>query len=162
MTKVELQQLLEKLDYQMVAEQPEPDLRSVILAALGLGIDSREESSLSNDAPDNAAQILKQKILSNEFDVFMVHHSINKAATLSICKLLRRQGIYPWIDVEQIRPGTWFQDVIQSAILKARAAAIVFGPEGIGKWQVLEIRSFIEHCVIHEIPVIAVLLPGIP
>jgi hypothetical protein len=42
-----------------------------------------------------------------------------------------------------------------------KSAAIVFGKSGIGKWQAMEIRSFIRRCVDNNIPIIPVLLPGI-
>jgi hypothetical protein len=54
-----------------------------------------------------------------------------------------------------------YPDAIQSAVLKVRSAAVFFGPDGSGRWQVLEIRSFMERCVMSGIPVIPVLLPGL-
>jgi hypothetical protein len=158
MTHAELDRLLSDLGHESAAEQPEPSIRSRILVALGLA--SEEAGSLDAISHD-AAQILAGKMRHNEFDVFMAHNSSDEESVRSICRSLQNHGIYPWIDVEQIRPGTWFQDAIQSAIRKVQAAAIVLGPEGVGRWQALEIRSFIEQCVDRGIPVIPVLLPGV-
>ena len=74
---------------------------------------------------------------------------------------LRQRGIRPWIDVDEIPPGRWFQDVVQSAIPKVKSVAVFIGSYGLGKWQVLELRAFISQCVERQLPVIPVLLPGV-
>jgi hypothetical protein len=79
---------------------------------------------------------------------------------LRLGSLLRNHGIYPWIDVEQIPPGRWFQDVLQSAIRIVKSAAIVIGSSGMGKWQAVEMKAFVSRCVESGIPIIPVLLPG--
>jgi hypothetical protein len=48
----------------------------------------------------------------------------DKAAVLAVAAALKRRGLLPWIDVKQIPPGRWFQDVIQAGILKVRFTAI--------------------------------------
>lgn len=95
------------------------------------------------------------------FDVFMAHSNKDKDLILEISKNLRAKQITPWVDIEQIPPGRWFQDIIQSAVKKAKTAAIFIGTEGIGKWQELELRAFISQCVEHGVPVIPVLLPNV-
>ena len=97
----------------------------------------------------------------DSFDVFLAHNSQDKTQIAAIGAELKRRGLKPWIDKEQIAPGRWFQDVIQGAISKVRSAAIFIGPKGLGRWQVLELRAFISQCVKKEIPVIPVLLPGV-
>ncbi|GIM88295.1 toll/interleukin-1 receptor domain-containing protein [Paractinoplanes toevensis] len=94
------------------------------------------------------------------FDVFMAHNSADKPAVRALGRRLRARGLNPWIDIEQIPPGRWFSDVIQSAVLTAGAAAVCIGPAGVGRWQALEIRTFLEQCVNRGVPVIPVLLPG--
>ena len=42
-----------------------------------------------------------------------------------------------------------------------RAALIVIGPQGLGRWQALEVRSFVQQAVERRTPVIPVLLPGV-
>jgi hypothetical protein len=95
------------------------------------------------------------------FDVFLAHNSKDKPAVLAIAEVLKARGISYWIDVERIPPGRWFQDVIQAAIPRAKCAAVFLGPDGIGKWQVVEVRAFISQCVERGLPVIPVLLPGV-
>ncbi len=96
-----------------------------------------------------------------EFDVFLAHNSQAKPAVRAISEALKRRGLKPWLDEEQIPPGRWFQKIIQAAISKAGCAAIFIGPEGLGKWQELELRAFVSQCVEADIPVIPVLLPGV-
>ncbi|MFI6099910.1 toll/interleukin-1 receptor domain-containing protein [Lentzea sp. NPDC051213] len=99
---------------------------------------------------------------ANRFDVFLVYNTSDLAEVLEISGALRLRGIRPWIDVEQVRPGTWVQDAIQAAVRASRAAAVFLGPRGAGRWQRLEILAFVERCTVEEIPVVPVLLPGVP
>ena len=127
----------------------------MILVALGL-----YTATTANITSDRAARELQEKVLADDFDVFIAHNSHDKPAILELGRRLRAAGIYPWIDVEQIAPGRWFQDVIQAVIPQVRAAAIFIGGSGLGRWQALELRTFITACVERGLPVIPVLLPG--
>lgn len=128
---------------------------SSILMAIGLTAD------VGSTADDRCkVDLLKEKAIKGQFDVFLAHNSEDRAAVLRLGNRLRSRGIYPWIDVEQVPPGQWFQDVLQSAIRTVRAAAIIFGATGVGKWQAVEMRAFISRCVQNGKPVIPVLLPG--
>ena len=96
-----------------------------------------------------------------EFDVFLAHNSLDKREVQFIAALLRQRGLEPWIDDEQIPPGRPFQEEIQQAIPLVKSAAIFIGVRGLGRWQILELRSLINQCVKRNIPVIPVLLPGV-
>jgi CHASE2 domain-containing sensor protein len=102
-----------------------------------------------------------KKLSEAVYDVFLAHNNQDKPAVLAIAAALKRRGLSPWIDVEQIPPGRWFQDVIQPAILEVRSTAIFLGPGGLGRWQALELRAFVSQCVERQMPVIPVLLPGV-
>jgi hypothetical protein len=104
-----------------------------------------------------AAQIVKIK----DFDVFLAHSKLDKLHIELINQELKRRGIKTWLDKEQIPPGRWFQDVIQQAILSSKTAAIFVGAKGLGKFEIIELRSLISRCLEHEIPVIPILLPGV-
>jgi len=93
--------------------------------------------------------------------VFLAHNSQDKREVMALGDQLRQHGVYPWIDVEQIAPGRWFQDVIQSAVRKVKAAAVIIGKAGVGRWQAVELRTFVSRCVEQGIPLIPVLLPGV-
>jgi hypothetical protein len=137
------------------------ELHDSILLGIGLLPESWQESSnVSRSAADRLERI-KGKVKCGGFDVFLAHNSQDKELVLRLGQQLRNRGVYPWIDVEQIPPGRWFQDVIQSAVRSVKTAAIVIGSAGIGRWQVLELRAFVSRCVEKGIPLIPVLLPGV-
>jgi hypothetical protein len=104
---------------------------------------------------------IKEQLTSEKHDVFLAHNSDDKPEIEIICFKLRQKGLNPWLDKEQIPPGRWFQDVIQDTIKKISSAAIFISEKGLGRWQVVELRSFISQCVERKIPVIPVLLPGV-
>ncbi len=101
------------------------------------------------------------QVATKDFDIFLAHNNQDKPQVEAVAAELRKRGLNPWLDKEQIPPGRWFQDNIQDIIPKVKSAAIFVGPHGIGKWQEVELRSFISQCVEGEIPVIPVLLPGV-
>ncbi len=96
-----------------------------------------------------------------QFDVFLAHNSQDKLQVRAIANELKRHGIKPWLDEEQIPPGCSFQDVIQQAIPNVKSAAIFIGSRGLGNWQAMELQALISHCVETDIPLIPVLLPGV-
>lgn len=113
------------------------------------------------DERHRASAGAKKRSRRKKFDVFLAHHSVDKPLVEEIARELKRRGIRPWIDTEQIPPGALFQDQLQEAIPQVRSAAIILGPTGLGKWQALELRTSISACVESGLPVIPVLLPGV-
>ena len=102
----------------------------------------------------------KSKIDIVSFDAFIAHNSADKKAIEQIAAYLRKHGLRPWLDKEQIAPGRFFQDVIQEHLPRCKSALIFIGRAGIGRWQTVEIRSLMSRCVEQNIPIIPVLLPG--
>ncbi|PSR17347.1 hypothetical protein C8255_13040 [filamentous cyanobacterium CCP3] len=96
-----------------------------------------------------------------QFDVFLAHSSKDKPLIRRIYRKLTELGIRPWLDEEEIAPGTNFQDEIQQAIGRIKTAAIFLGQGGLGRWQALELKAFINQCIRRDIPIIPVLLPGV-
>jgi serine/threonine protein kinase len=91
------------------------------------------------------------------FDVFLCHNSEDKPAVREISKRLCREGIKPWLDEEQIRPGTSWQTALGQQIGDIRSAAVFVGG-GLGPWQNQEIQAFLNQLVERECPVIPVIL----
>ena len=96
-----------------------------------------------------------------KFDVFLAHNSVDKPQVRVIASELRRRGLNPWLDEEQIPPGRSFQEEIQKAIPQIQSAAIFIGLTGLGRWQVLELQTLTSQFINNGIPVIPVLLPGV-
>ncbi len=118
-------------------------------------------NSLSTSNPSKISKKIEKQLSSDVYDVFLAHNSADKLFVEKISKKLKERGLNPWLDKEQIPPGRWFQDVIQDTIKKISSAAIFISNSGLGRWQVVELRSFISQCVDRNIPVIPVLLPGV-
>ncbi|HEX5270756.1 MAG TPA: TIR domain-containing protein, partial [Gemmataceae bacterium] len=96
-----------------------------------------------------------------EFDVFLAHNNKDKPEVKATCQALKDCGLKPWLDVEQIPPGTFFQDVIQQGIARSMSAVVFLGLEGTGTFQAMELRAIIGKFVNTGRRVIPVLLPGV-
>jgi formylglycine-generating enzyme required for sulfatase activity len=97
-----------------------------------------------------------------QFDVFLCHNSEDKAAVEQIALKLQKNGIKPWLDIWNLRPGTLWQDELQVQITTITAAAVFVGQKGLGSWQSEEISAFLEECRIRQCPVIPVILNNAP
>jgi hypothetical protein len=129
--------------------------------AAGDGTDQRDRNGKTGSTPSQNDGIWAGDETKNYYDVFLAHNSKDGQAVLAIKEQLERRYIRTWLYSEQVPPGRWFQDVIQAAISKVKSAAVFLGPHGVGKWQAVDLRSFISQCVRRDIPVIPVLLPGV-
>lgn len=94
------------------------------------------------------------------FDVFMAYNWEDKQAVQSIATRIKEAGFRPWIDGEQVPPGTPFAKQIEIAIAQSNATAIFIGEKGIGSWQSLEIQMCLITSIKASIPVIPVILPN--
>jgi hypothetical protein len=59
------------------------------------------------------------------FDVFLCHNSEDKPAVREIAQKLAKEGIKPWLDEEQIRPGTSWQTALEQQIESIKSAAVL-------------------------------------
>lgn len=106
------------------------------------------------------AEALETKIANDDFDVFMCHNKEDKPAIRTISALLKNQGVYPWLDEEQLQPGLPWQRTLEERIATIKAAAVFIGDSGIGPWQQLEIETLLRQFIERECPVIPVILPS--
>jgi hypothetical protein len=95
------------------------------------------------------------------FDVFLCHNSADKPAVREIALELTKEGIKPWLDVDQIRPGTSWQTTLGEQIENIKSAAILVCDAGLGPWQNQESQSFLNQFVKRGCPVIPVILPSV-
>src|SRR6185503_17280387 len=96
-----------------------------------------------------------------ELDVFLSHATADKPVVERLARLLRKQGLEPWLDEWNLVPGEPWQEAIEDALARCAACAVFFGPGGTGPWQGEEMRAAIERQVTEgRYPVIPVLLPG--
>ncbi|PZO20572.1 MAG: hypothetical protein DCF25_06425 [Leptolyngbya foveolarum] len=66
-------------------------------------------------------------MIERPFDVFLAHRSVDKPLIRKIYRALKARGLNPWLDEEEIPPGTSFQEELQQAIGRVKTAAICIG-----------------------------------
>ena len=96
------------------------------------------------------------------FDVFLSHNSKDKPIVAEVSERLKTRGLKVWLDVEELVPGRSFQKGLEHIIETAASAAILVGRDGLGPWEVPEMRACLQEFVHRSLPVIPVLLPGAP
>lgn len=102
------------------------------------------------------------KQATNDFDVFLCHHSVDKPAVKKIGEQLKAQGILPWLDQWELQPGLPWQRLLEKQIAKIKSAAVFIGKDGIGPWEQMELEAFLREFVRRECPVIPVILADAP
>lgn len=93
------------------------------------------------------------------FDVFMCHNSQDKDAVRQMNSRLLKSGVTTWLDEEQLPPGRLWQELLEEQIESIRTAAVFVGNSGLGPWQNIEIRAFLQEFVRRRCPIIPVILP---
>jgi internalin A len=96
------------------------------------------------------------------FDVFLCHNSEDKTAVRDIARQLAEKGIRPWLDEEQIRPGTPWQTALGQQIEGIKSAAVFVGESGLGPWQNEEIQALLSEFIRRGCLVIPVILASAP
>jgi hypothetical protein len=119
--------------------------------------------------PDNNSAIKEQPMSQastpqgkKEFDVFLCHNGKDKPEVKRIGELLRAQGIAPWLDEWELRPGLPWQRALEEQIEHIKSAAVFVGSNGRGPWQDMELEALIREFVDRGCPVIPVVLADAP
>ena len=94
------------------------------------------------------------------FDVFLCHNGEDKEEIRKIADNLENQGVNPWLDEREIRPGTSWQTALGEQIENIKSAAVFVGESGLGPWQNQEIQALLSQFVKRNCPVIPVVLPS--
>ena len=90
--------------------------------------------------------------------MFLCHNSEDKPAVREICRTLVSEGVKPWLDEEQIQPGTSWQTALGEQIKSIKSTAVFVGNSGIGPWQNEEIQAFLDQFMKRKCPVIPTIL----
>lgn len=106
-----------------------------------------------------AKSTLQGKLESSDFDVFLCHNNRDKPEVKEIGMKLKEYGILPWLDEWNLRPGFPWQPALEEQIERIKAAAVFVGTSGVGPWQDIELRGFLQQFVARQCPVIPVILP---
>ncbi|MFI7598308.1 TIR domain-containing protein [Actinoplanes sp. NPDC049681] len=109
---------------------------------------------------DIAQTVLRGKIETSDFDVFLCYNTRDRESVVALAERLKERGILPWLDVWEIPPGVRWQKVLRKGLKSARSAAVFVGPGGPGPWQDLEVETLLQHYARQHRPIIPVVLPG--
>lgn len=96
------------------------------------------------------------------FDVFLSHNSKDKPAVRQLAEILKTRGLTVWLDEWELVPGRPWQEALEEIIQTANSAAVLVGKDGLGPWEIPEMRGCLSEFVKRRIPVIPVLLPNAP
>jgi hypothetical protein len=66
-----------------------------------------------------------------------------------------------WLDEWELVPGRPWQEALESVIHTVRTALVLVGKDGLGPWEIPEMRGCITQFVERQMPVIPVMLPGV-
>lgn len=98
--------------------------------------------------------------MTGSFDVFLSHNSQDKPTVRRLAQALQARGLQIWRDEEQLVTGRPWQEALEAIIQTVRTAAVLVGKDGLGPWEIPEMRACLSEFVKRELPVIPVLLPG--
>lgn len=94
------------------------------------------------------------------FDAFICYNSQDKTRITKLKNRLKKAGIKTWFDEDQLPPGRTWQNILEEQISSIRTAVVFVGQNGIGPWQRLEVKAFLQEFVGRGCPVIPVILPN--
>ncbi len=100
--------------------------------------------------------------MGGSFDVFLSHNSKDKSTVRQLVQALQDRGLRVWLDEEQLMPGRPWQEALEEIIQTTRTAAVLVGKDGLGPWEIPEMRACLSEFVSRRLPVIPVLLPDAP
>jgi len=102
-----------------------------------------------------------------QFDVFLAHNSQDKPLVRAIANELRRRGLNPWLDEEEILGGDPILETVYNGILQSKAGAFFISQNGLGNFQEnIELYTVIDQFLTRKrqsqsFRVIPILLPGV-
>jgi hypothetical protein len=100
--------------------------------------------------------------MDGSFDVFLSHNSKDKPTVRQLTQASQARGLEVWLDEEQLVPGRPWQEALEEIIQTTRTAAVLVGKDGLGPWEIPEMRACLSEFVNRKLPVIPVLLPNAP
>jgi hypothetical protein len=100
--------------------------------------------------------------VSNTYDVFLSHNSLDKPAVEKIARSLIEANLRVFLDKWNLLPGDRLIEELEKALEQSETVAVFVGESGISPWHNEEIRSAILEAIRtrDEYRVIPVLLPG--
>ncbi len=95
-----------------------------------------------------------------DFDVLLSHNSEDQPAVRELGEALRERDLRVWLDEWELVPGRPWQEALEKILAEVRSVAVLVGKDGLGPWEIPEMRAALSQAVRRDLPVIPVLLPG--
>lgn len=108
------------------------------------------------------AALLEQKRQNDAYDVYICYDEADETEVMDIGQKLKAQGILPWFDMLEVRPGTPERRQQERQIQKISVASVFVGQHKIVDKEELQMYTFIDQFFEREIPVIPVILASAP
>jgi GTPase SAR1 family protein len=106
-----------------------------------------------------ARSVVRGKEAIGEFDVFLCYHGPDLPEVLRVCEMLKDNGLSPWVDHWNVRPGSSWIEAVSEVLRKVPAAAVCIGSDGSGRFQNQEIEALLHEFADGGRQVIPVILP---
>lgn len=104
----------------------------------------------------------EEKSDRSEFDVLLSYNSKDSERVETIANQLKDNGLAPWLDKWELRPGLPWIPSWEEAIEKTKSAAIFFGKEGLAPWQQMGRFALLNELTERNCPVIPIFLETAP
>jgi TIR domain len=98
----------------------------------------------------------------DDFDVFLCYNKVDRPEVRKIGERLKAEGIKPWLDEWELRPGLPWQRALEKQIEHIKSAAVFVGKDSVGPWEQMELEAFLREFVKRGCPVIPVLMANAP
>ena len=142
-------------------EMPVPDFRPAPAATSTVLAKKIYVSAKASRQRMTAKRVIKAKEAEGKYDVFMSHNVKDKVAVEEIARKLKSVGIRPWLDKWDLVPGENVMESLERSIETIKCGVLFFGPEDLGNWHAIEIRSYVESNAGLAARFIPVILPGV-
>jgi len=96
----------------------------------------------------------------SEWNVFLCHNSQERLQVEEIRYRLQEQGIKTWLDKYDFEPFKPWQDQLEEVVENIKSVAIFIGSSGVGPWQDIEMKCFLDEFVSRKLRMGLVILPG--
>jgi len=93
------------------------------------------------------------------YDVFISYNSKDLHSVCDIVLALRRHSIRCWFDKFVLLPGMNFQKEIENGLKHSEKILVFIGNNGIGAWEEVEYRTYLNESIKNGVTIIPILLP---
>ncbi len=104
---------------------------------------------------------VERSLEQSEFDVFLCHSNADKVPVREIAAALRKNGVNPWLDEDELLASNSFIVQMSQALESIKAAIVIWGPNSPGRWQAKEIEYLQMVAIQEHVRVIPVILQGV-